>query len=129
MTRPFDPRLPRRVPEIRRHLAGLGLLGVVAGILIIAQATALATALTAAADGRLDRTALTVFVGVVTMRELSVTGIFRYTDTWPAAIHLVASGLVELDSLVTGKFDLDHAAEALEADVDPASLKSVVYPS
>ena len=61
--------------------------------------------------------------------EITVTGIFRYTDTWPTAIHLVANGLVELDSLVTGKFDLEHAAAALESDVDPASLKSVVYPS
>jgi L-iditol 2-dehydrogenase len=61
--------------------------------------------------------------------EITVTGIFRYTDTWPAAIHLVASGLVELDSLVTGQFDLEHAAEALESDLNPDSLKSVVYPS
>ena len=30
---------------------------------------------------------------------------------------------------MTGKFDLEHAAEALEADLDPASLKAVVYPS
>jgi len=60
--------------------------------------------------------------------EISVTGIFRYTDTWPAAIHLVASGQVDLDSLVTGRFDLDHAAAALESDQDPDSLKSVVYP-
>lgn len=60
--------------------------------------------------------------------EITVTGIFRYTDTWPAAIHLVASGQVDLDSLVTGRFDLDHAAEALEADLDPASLKAIVYP-
>ena len=35
--------------------------------------------------------------------EITVTGIFRYTDTWPAGIHLVASGLVELDSLTTGR--------------------------
>ena len=41
----------------------------------------------------------------------------------------MASGAVELDSLVTGKFDLEHAAEALEADLDPASLKAVVYPN
>ena len=60
--------------------------------------------------------------------EITVTGIFRYTDTWPAAIHLVASGLVELDSLVTGRFDLAHAGDALESDRDPNSLKSVVYP-
>jgi len=61
--------------------------------------------------------------------EITVTGIFRYTDTWPAAIHLVASGQVDLDSLVTGRFDLDHAAAALESDADPDSLKSIVYPT
>lgn len=60
--------------------------------------------------------------------EITVTGIFRYTDTWPAAIHLVSSGQVDLDSLVTGRFGLDSAAEALESDTDPASLKSIVYP-
>ena len=60
--------------------------------------------------------------------EITVTGIFRYTDTWPAAIHLVASGQVDLDAWSPGKFDLDHAAEALETDLDPASLKAVVYP-
>lgn len=60
--------------------------------------------------------------------EINVTGIFRYTDTWPAAIHLVASGQVDLDSLVTGRFDLDHADAALESDQDPHSLKSIVYP-
>ena len=60
--------------------------------------------------------------------EITVTGVFRYTDTWPAAIHLVASGQVDLDSLVTGRFDLDHAADALETDQNPESLKSIVYP-
>lgn len=61
--------------------------------------------------------------------EVTVTGIFRYTDTWPIAIHLVASGQIELDSLVTGKFDLEHVRDALESDQDPGSLKSIVYPN
>ncbi|MEO5316263.1 NAD(P)-dependent alcohol dehydrogenase [Pseudarthrobacter sp. CC12] len=61
--------------------------------------------------------------------EINVTGIFRYTDTWTAAIHLVSSGLVELDSLVTGRFGLDEVEAALDSDQDPTSLKSVVYPS
>jgi L-iditol 2-dehydrogenase len=56
-------------------------------------------------------------------------GIFRYTDTWPAAIHLVASGAVDLDSLVTGRFGLERADEALESDLDPNCLKSIVYPN
>jgi L-iditol 2-dehydrogenase len=62
-------------------------------------------------------------------KEVWVTGIFRYTDTWPAGIHLVSSGQVDLDSLVTGRFDLDHVEEALESDLDPASLKAIVYPN
>ena len=61
--------------------------------------------------------------------EITVTGIFRYTDTWPAAIHLVASGAVDLDSLVTGRFGLERADEALESDLDPNCLKSFVYPN
>jgi L-iditol 2-dehydrogenase len=41
----------------------------------------------------------------------------------------VTSGAVELDSLVTGRYDLDHVADALNSDSDPASLKSIVVPN
>lgn len=61
--------------------------------------------------------------------EITVTGVFRYTDTWPAAIHLVASGMVDLDALVTGRYDLEHVGDALDSDTDPASLKSIVVPA
>jgi L-iditol 2-dehydrogenase len=72
---------------------------------------------------------LTLPVEHIQNLEVCVTGIFRYTDTWPAAIHMVSSGQVDLDSLVTGQFDLDHVEAALNADLDPASLKAVVYPN
>jgi L-iditol 2-dehydrogenase len=68
-------------------------------------------------------------VGYIRNMEITVTGVFRYTDTWPAAVHLVSSGAVDLDSLVTAHFDLEHVADALDSDSDPASLKSVVVPS
>jgi hypothetical protein len=35
---------------------------------------------------------------------------------------------VELDSSVTGRFGLERADQALESDLDPNSLESVVYP-
>ncbi|PEG40672.1 NAD(P)-dependent alcohol dehydrogenase [Mycolicibacterium agri] len=70
----------------------------------------------------------TLPVSYIQNMELIVTGVFRYTDTWPAAIHLVTSGAVDLDSLVTGRFDLEHVADALNSDSDPASLKSIVRP-
>jgi L-iditol 2-dehydrogenase len=68
-------------------------------------------------------------VSHIANNEITLTGVFRYTDTWPAAIHLVQSGLVDLDAMVTGRYDLEHVADALESDTDPASLKSIVNPS
>ena len=67
-------------------------------------------------------------IPVIQTRELKLTGVFRYTGTWPTAIHLVASKQVDLASLVTGRFDLDHAEDALNADLTPGSLKAVVQP-
>jgi ATP-binding cassette subfamily C protein CydD len=68
VTRPFDPRLPRRVPATRRRFATLGAIGIATGGAIIAQATALAALLAAAAGGRLDRAALAGFVVAVAVR-------------------------------------------------------------
>ena len=65
-------------------------------------------------------------IPLIQIRELKVTGIFRYTDTWPAAAHLAASGQVDLASLVTGSFDLEHVEDALNADRTPGSLKAMV---
>ncbi|MDT5195554.1 MAG: L-iditol 2-dehydrogenase [Mycobacterium sp.] len=67
-------------------------------------------------------------ISYIQFMEITVTGVFRYTDTWPAAIHLVSSGAIDLDSLVTGRYDLDHVADALDSDTEPTSLKSIVTP-
>ena len=68
-------------------------------------------------------------IGYIQFMEITVTGVFRYTDTWPAAVHLVSSGAVDLDSLVPGRYDLEHVADALDSDTEPDSLKSIVMPS
>lgn len=67
-------------------------------------------------------------VGAVTMRELSVTGIFRYTQTWPVAIRMLEAGLIELDALVTERYGLDEVETALAAPVADGGLKRVVVP-
>ena len=62
-------------------------------------------------------------------RELVVTGVFRYANTWPTAIELVRAGRVDLDRLVTGTFGLEQAVDALTASRrDPAAVKAVVRP-
>jgi L-iditol 2-dehydrogenase len=59
-------------------------------------------------------------------RELVLTGVFRYANTWPTAIALVESGRVDLNAMVTAHFPLEKAAEALDSDRTPGSVKSVV---
>jgi L-iditol 2-dehydrogenase len=61
-------------------------------------------------------------VSRIQARELTLTGVFRYANTWPLAIELVASGRVDLDSLVTGRFGLEQVEDALRAATDPRTL-------
>ncbi len=62
-------------------------------------------------------------------RELVVTGAFRYANTWPTAIALVAAGRVDLDSLVTGHYGLDEVEKAITAARrDPSTIKPIVRP-
>lgn len=60
--------------------------------------------------------------------ELVITGVFRYANTWPAAIALAASGQVSLDDMVTGTFSLADAQLALDSTSDPHTIKSIVEP-
>ena len=69
-------------------------------------------------------------LSVVQERELELTGTFRYANTWPTAIALVASGRVDLDRLVTGIYRLDEAEQALTAGRrDDRAVKAVVRPA
>ncbi|MFD6697949.1 MULTISPECIES: NAD(P)-dependent alcohol dehydrogenase [unclassified Microbacterium] len=71
---------------------------------------------------------VTLPVSHIQNREIWVSGVFRYTNTWPTAIELVANGKVDLDSLVTGRFDLAHTEDALNLGKQPGQLKAIVYP-
>jgi L-iditol 2-dehydrogenase len=62
-------------------------------------------------------------------RELTITGAFRYANTWPTAIGLVASGRVDLDAVVTGHYGLSDVEAALTAArSDPRVVKAIVRP-
>lgn len=64
----------------------------------------------------------------IAMREVDVTGIFRYTNTWPIAIDLVERGLVQLDPLVTTVYGLDQVEQALTDKTDPTTMKRIIRP-
>jgi len=61
--------------------------------------------------------------------EVDLVTAFRYAHAFPTAIALAASGAVDLDRILTGRFSLNQAAEAVQAPVqDPTHLKVVVTP-
>lgn len=62
-------------------------------------------------------------------REITLTGVFRYANTWPLAIELASSGKVDLDSMVTGRFALDLVEDALHAATEPSTIKAIVTPN
>ncbi|GAC69642.1 putative sorbitol dehydrogenase [Gordonia soli NBRC 108243] len=67
-------------------------------------------------------------VSLIQNRELVLTGVFRYANTWPTAIELVATGKVDLDDLVTSHHGIADVRAGLDADRIPSSIKAVVHP-
>ncbi|MBF6671202.1 NAD(P)-dependent alcohol dehydrogenase [Glutamicibacter halophytocola] len=67
-------------------------------------------------------------VSYIQNREIWLSGVFRYTNTWPLAIELLEAGKVDLDILVTGRYSLSESEQALKSGKQPGQLKAVVYP-
>ena len=62
-------------------------------------------------------------------REITLTGTFRYANTYPTAIALAAAGRVNLEAIVSGHYGLGDAEQALQASRrDPGSIKAMVVP-
>ncbi|WP_309082137.1 NAD(P)-dependent alcohol dehydrogenase [Zhihengliuella sp.] len=73
---------------------------------------------------------LEVPIALIQHREITLTGTYRYVNTWPTAIDLIATGAIEVDSLVTGRYGLDAVEEALtKAKSDPVAIKTMIIPS
>lgn len=70
---------------------------------------------------------VSINVPLVQGRELTITGTFRYANTYPLALDLLASGAVDVAPVITHCFELDHTADALTlAAREPNSLKAMV---
>jgi L-iditol 2-dehydrogenase len=52
-------------------------------------------------------------------REVDLKFQYRYANTWPRAIRLLKSGLIDLKKLVTHRYQLDNATEAFETAANP----------
>ncbi|XP_072320990.1 sorbitol dehydrogenase [Eucyclogobius newberryi] len=56
-------------------------------------------------------------------REVDIRGIFRYCNTWPMAIAMLASGKVNVKPLVTHRFPLEQALQAFETTKQGTGIK------
>jgi L-iditol 2-dehydrogenase len=54
----------------------------------------------------------------VVHKELSIHGVFRYANTYPAAVALVASGEYPVDLVITDHFPIDDAVAAFHTAVE-----------
>ena len=62
-------------------------------------------------------------------KEITISMVNRYNNTWPLGIDLVSSGRINLEGLVTHSFALPQTAAALEnTSTEPESLKAMIYP-
>ena len=69
-------------------------------------------------------------ISFIQNREITLTGTFRYANTYADAIALVASGRIDVRSIITGHYPLEATEQALQATKqDPTNIKSVVTPS
>jgi len=72
----------------------------------------------------------TIPLALLQNREITLTGTFRYANTYPTAIELVATGRVDVEAIVTGHFPLEQAEQALQASrQDARSVKALVVPA
>lgn len=73
---------------------------------------------------------VSISVPQVQGKELWIGGIFRYANSYPTALQLIASGAVQVDPLITHRFTLEETEAALTIGRrDPQALKAVVIPS
>ncbi|KAJ9143797.1 Alcohol dehydrogenase GroES-like domain-containing protein [Pleurostoma richardsiae] len=71
-----------------------------------------------------------VNLGMALTREMELIGVWRYANTFQPAIDLIAAGMVDAKSLITHRFPMEKAAEALElALTKPADLIKCVLTS
>ncbi|KAI9820092.1 MAG: L-arabinitol 4-dehydrogenase [Thelocarpon impressellum] len=128
------------VPSVNTHLvrggaspeeAGKALVATLGGIepAVAIECTGVESSVAAAVWAvRFGGTVFVIGVGKDTMtlpfmrlsaREVDLCFQYRYANTWPRAIRLLRSGVVDMRRLVTHRFPIEEALRAFETAADP----------
>jgi len=66
----------------------------------------------------------------VQLKELDLVGMFRYANTYPAALSILASGQIDVKAMITHHFDLSSAPQAFRAlQEDRTAIKILIHPT
>jgi L-iditol 2-dehydrogenase len=69
-------------------------------------------------------------LGLALVREIEILPIWRYTNTFQAAINLIAAGIVDVKPMITHTFEVEKVVDALEFALSrPANLIKCVITS
>lgn len=69
---------------------------------------------------------LPVPIATAITRELEIVGSFRFHDEMDSVINALASGLLQIEPVITHEFALDDAMTALNTAVDSTSSGKVL---
>ena len=64
-------------------------------------------------------------ISALVSREIELRGTFRFHEEFATAVHFIASGLVEVEPLLTCIMSLDEAREAFEFAADKSRSMKV----
>lgn len=107
------------------------------GVDVVVEASGSESAI-AGSLGAVRRGGTVVFVGLaseaeipldvldIVDNEIDVRGSFRYRNTYPAAIDLLADGAVDVAGLADFEMELERVGEAFERAMDPETVKGMV---
>ena len=126
----IDPREENLGDAVARHTGG-------EGVDVVVEASGAESAIAGSLDA-VRRGGTVVFVGLadeaevpldvldIVDNELDVRGSFRYRNTYPAAIDLLADGEVDAAGIVDFEADLGDVDEAFQRAMDPETVKGMV---
>jgi len=60
------------------------------------------------------------------VREIDIRGVFRYANCYPAALSLIASGRIDVKSLITHRYELKEAVKAFEMAESGEAIKVMI---
>lgn len=84
---------------------------------------------TAVLVGMGDSHGLDVPVSWIQEKELTVTGVFRYANCFPLAIDFIATGKVLVEPLISGRYSLDSASNAIDTAGGTGVFKTLILPN